>query len=278
MTNPLAAYIRTPKLYVKLPSRGVFYKPGMIDSAVNGEVAVYPLSAIDQIMLKTPDALLNGETLLKIVKNCVPGVQDVKSLVEPDINTLLLAIKVASSNSTSEVEIACPSCQKTNSFTIDLSHILDTQTFVDTNNSLDFDDSLVIHLRPYNFEQRNLQMLNEIEEAQTARLLNGNEELSEAAKITEIGRNVSKMAERTFEVVARSISQIDISVTGDSVTDTGYIAEFLKGISGEQADIIIDKIRELNRVGIKTDTDFVCDGCEHTWTQPLDFDPTSFFG
>ena len=283
MTNPLAPYIRSPKLYVKLPSLNQFYDPNSIETSINGEIAVYPLSAIDQILLKTPDAMLNGESLIKVVGHCVPGVKNIRQLVEPDINTLLLAIKIASSGSTTELDVQCPNCQAPHTFDIDLSGILDNQTVINEDDTvLQFDDNLVLHLRPYNFEQRNLQMLNEIQESQTLRILNEDTELDEIVKVAKLGQQVDDMSNRTFDVVAKSIASITILKNEQGkqqeVTDQSHISEWLKGISSAQANIIINRIRELNQTGIKTDNDFRCDKCEHEWSQPIDFDPTSFFG
>jgi hypothetical protein len=39
--NPLSAYFRQPKIYVKLPSGGQFYPPGALDASANGEYPVY---------------------------------------------------------------------------------------------------------------------------------------------------------------------------------------------------------------------------------------------
>ena len=62
--NPLTKFYRVPKLYVALPSKGTFYAPGAVETAVNGEVAVFAMSAVDEMLLRTPDALLNGDSLL----------------------------------------------------------------------------------------------------------------------------------------------------------------------------------------------------------------------
>lgn len=277
MNNPLNKYIRSPKVYTKLPSRNKFYDPSQVELSANGEVAVYPLTAIDQIMLKTPDAMLNGESLLQVIRNCVPGILDTKKIVEPDINTLLLAIKIASSGQTIEIKASCPKCKVEHEYSINLSNILDNQSFIDDDTSMKFNDDLILNLRPYDFEQRNLQMLNEIEENQTIKILDSKEYSDEGEKIAEVAKHVNKMATRTFDVVARSISSILIVSTNETVTDIGFIAEFLKGISKPQADIIIDKIRELNQVGIDSSSNLTCDDCSNEWNQPLDFDPSSFF-
>lgn len=277
MTNPLNKYFRVPKTYVKLPSRGRFYPDNFVDVTANGEVAVYPLTAIDQILLKTPDAILNGDALLRVVKNCVPGVSDVKLLVEPDINTLLLAMRIASSGNTTEWTMACPKCNTEHTFDVDLNSIVETQNYIDEDPIVDFNGELRIYLKPYDFAQRNLQLLNEIEEAQAVKLINSNQELDENQKMAELSRHVDNMAQRTFDVVSLSIQMIEIVATKEIVTDRTYIAEFLKGITRTQADSIIDTIRELNQKGINTRQRFTCTSCSHDWEQILDFDPTSFF-
>ena len=277
-SNPLNKYFRVPKCYVKLPSGGRFYPDNFVETAANGEVAVYPLSAIDQILLKTPDAVLNGEALLKVVKNCVPGVSDVKRLVEPDINSIMVAMRIATSGNNTEFNVSCPKCQTEHAFDVDMSAILQTQENIKEDPVIDFNGELRIYIRPYDFEQRNLQILNEIEEQQTLKLINGNTEIDENAKLSQLSAHIDRMSNRTFDVVSLSIQMIEIVSTRERVTDRAYIGEFLKGISKDQADIIIDAIRDLNQKGINTKQNFSCTSCGHSWDQQLDFDPTSFFG
>ena len=61
--NPLAGHFRVPKLYTELPSGGKFYDSDTIDFTENDELPVFPMTAKDEIMLKNPDALLNGEAV-----------------------------------------------------------------------------------------------------------------------------------------------------------------------------------------------------------------------
>jgi glycerol-3-phosphate dehydrogenase len=133
-------------------------------------------------------------------------------------------------------------------------------------------------VRPYNFEQRNLQLLNEIEENRALRIIDANNELDDTNKMTEVAKYVSKMADRTFSLVAKSITSITVAKTGESVTDPQYIAEFLKGITQAQASVIMEKIKELNESGPAAKSSFICSNCGNEWDQPLDFDPTTFFG
>jgi len=53
--NPLIAAYKKPALYVALPSKGKWYDPKP-KLSVDGELAVYAMSARDELITKTPDA------------------------------------------------------------------------------------------------------------------------------------------------------------------------------------------------------------------------------
>ena len=58
--NPLMSHMRQETVFVSLPSKGNFYKqkPGLTD---DGEIGVRAMTSADEIALKVPDALFNGE-------------------------------------------------------------------------------------------------------------------------------------------------------------------------------------------------------------------------
>ena len=65
-TNPLSKYFRQPKIYLRLPSKGKFYSPGSLVMTESGELPVYAMTAKDELLIKTPDALLNGEATVEV--------------------------------------------------------------------------------------------------------------------------------------------------------------------------------------------------------------------
>lgn len=278
MNNPLQQYFRAPKLYVKLPSQASYYGPEEVDLTANGEVAVYPMTAMDQILIRTPDALLNGDAMIKVISSCVPGIKHPKKLVEPDINTLFVAIRIATSGAQLQVDGVCPSCGHENTYEVDLNAMIETQSIMDVNSTMEMDGSLLLHLKPYDFEQRNLTLLNEIQETQAVSLIQNNSDMSDVEKLTKLGQHMSSMAERTFEIAAKSISHITVIKTGESVTDRQFIEEFMKNITKDQAEQITNKIKEMNKTGVDTQHNFECASCGHAWSQPVDLDPASFFG
>ena len=277
MNNPLQQYFKVPKLYVKLPSQYQFYDPADVDMSANQEVAVYALSARDQILLKTPDALLNGETLIQIMSNCVPGIRHVQQLVEPDINTLLLAIKIATQGNKAEWNVSCPNCQKEQTFEINLTEIIEQQSFMEEDPSVSLNDNLIVKVKPFNFEQRNLTLINEIEESQAVKLMQEDQTLNTEQQAKQIAQIVSNMTDRLFQLVAKSVLSVTIVQTGQVVTDPQHIQEFVMNLTKYQADAITEKVKDLNRTGISPNQKFVCSSCNHAWDHDLDFDPLSFF-
>ena len=88
--NQLNKYFRKPKIYIKLPTGGKF-NPEM-ETTVLDEVGVLPMTALDEITLKNPDALLNGEAIVNVIKSCCPDIPEPKKMCNIDVEALFLAI------------------------------------------------------------------------------------------------------------------------------------------------------------------------------------------
>ena len=69
--NPLSKYFRQPKLFAALPSNGKFYPADSLETTETGEYAIYSMTAKDELTMKTPDALLNGQATVELIKSCV---------------------------------------------------------------------------------------------------------------------------------------------------------------------------------------------------------------
>lgn len=277
MNNPLMQYFRHAKVWVKLPTKGQYNAAGDLDLTDTYEVAVRPLSSLDNIMLKTPDALMNGEALYNVIQSCVPAIKNVKNLSQPDLTAVTIGIRIASHGPNQEISCVCPSCKHENDVSFNLNHYLDTQTEVEHPKSIEIDNELIVYVRPFNMEQRNLELLQEFEQNKAVRLINSNDDLNESEKFEEFSKHINEAAINQFETVAKSVLKIVIKETNQEVTDINYIREFIMGITSNQSNTIMTAIRELNESGVKNDLEIKCEKCEHKWSQKLDFDPTSFF-
>ena len=93
--NPLTKHFRQPKLYLKLPSGGQYWPEGSLDLPENGEVAVYPMTAKDELVLKTPDALINGESTATMISSCIPNIKNAYDTPSLDLDAILIAVRIA---------------------------------------------------------------------------------------------------------------------------------------------------------------------------------------
>ena len=152
--NPLQQYFRRPAIYLKLPSVGVGYEEGSIDLPANGEVPVYPMTTIDEITSRTPDALFNGTAVVDIIKSCVPNIIDPWSIPIVDLDPILIAIRAASNGDKMEIETTCPSCDEGAKYDVNLTGVLASFKPSDFSKLLVIDE-LSIKFKPLKYSEIN---------------------------------------------------------------------------------------------------------------------------
>jgi hypothetical protein len=277
--NPLSQYFRQPGAYVKLPTQGYWYKDGSVEMTQDGEVAVYPLSAIDDILLNTPDAMLNGQALEKVLKNCVPDIKDIKKLLIPDMEAIFVGLKSASNNGKIDIDRKCEKCSHENTYEINCNNLLQTSGFINQADTfIVFNDELEIHVRPYNFEMRQLFIKKEFEEEKTLRAIDdSNKDIDELTKAKILGESIDRLSQMTFELVSKSIEKIVLLKKEVEITDKKHIKEWLLNISKEQSDLVVEAVNKLNLVGPSKTLPLTCENCGNTTEETLSFDPSSFF-
>ena len=92
--NPLASFMRQPKIYIRLPSQGEFWPAGSLAASETGEYPVYSMTAKDELTMKTPDALLNGQATVDMIKSCVPSIVNPWHMPSIDLDAVLVAIRI----------------------------------------------------------------------------------------------------------------------------------------------------------------------------------------
>ena len=123
--NPLKQYFRQPVIYLRLPSGGEFYPPGTIDMPVNREIPILPMTAIDEITYRTPDALFNGTAVINVIQSCCPNIKNAWVIPSMDVDSLLVAIRIASYGHNMEFDTTCPHCNNVSTQSLDLRSVLD---------------------------------------------------------------------------------------------------------------------------------------------------------
>jgi len=272
--NPLRRYFRQPVIHVPLPSGGKYYPAGTLDMPANGEIPILPMTAIDEITSRTPDALFNGSAVMDIIGSCVPAIKDPWQLPMVDFNTLLVSVRLASFGHEMEISSACPKCGHSHVLTIDLRTVLDNLGSPNYDESVSAGD-LTCYFAPMTYRQVNEVSRTNFEDQKIMQALN-NAEMPEEEKLKRLGDAFRKITELTIKSISESIAVIK---TADAmVTDKPSILEFLQNCPKHVFDQIRDHTTKLREATDLTPVSVTCEECSEQYKQPFTLDMSNFFG
>jgi len=277
--NPLQKYFRQPKIYVTLPSKGAWYPEGAIDMTESGELPVYAMTAKDELMFKTPDALLNGQSTVDVVQSCIPAIRDAWHCPAIDMDAILVAIRIATYGEKLEVKGTVPGTTIERAFDLDLRRVLDKFGSVIFETSINVGDMLIT-IRPQTYREFTNTAIKTFEEQRIASVVN-DEEMSDEEKLQRFNNSFTKLTALTVDLVVNSI--VSIEVDGDVVTDRNHLAQFIANADKEFFTAITDRIEnekkkfELEPIKVQASEEELEAGAPKEYTIPVTFDQASFF-
>lgn len=271
--NPLKQYFRRPALHLRLPSGGQGYGPGIINLPDTGELPIYPMTAIDEITAKTPDALFNGSAVSELIKSCVPNIIDPWAVSSYDLDAVLIAIKAASQGSELEIDSQCPSCEEVASYGVNLMGILATMKPGDYTKELNVGE-LSIKFRPLQYREMNEASLGQFELQKMLFAISKIEDETEKAKQGQ--EAVKTVTEITMKILAKTIEYI--KTPGTTVTETSFIVDFLKSCDNNMFVAIRDYHAKLKESTEIKPLKIKCIHCQNEYEQAFTLNASDFFG
>jgi hypothetical protein len=272
-SNPLANYFRQPKMYVRLPSHGRFYPEGALDTSEIDEYPVYAMTAKDELMFKTPDALMNGQATVEVIKSCVPAIKDPWAMPSLDLDAILIAIRIASYGEAMDINASCPKCRHFNEFSLNLVQYLDRISGITYDGTLEV-PPLQVHIRPYTYKEISKTAIKTLEQQKIFAIVN-DDNMSDEDKVEKFGESFVKLTNLTVDVIAGCITKI-VSPEGE-VTDPTIIKEFIENSPGDVFNSINNYVTEMkDKMSLKAQ-DVKCTECENEWSVEVSMDQTNFF-
>lgn len=270
--NPLKQYFRRPSVYIKLPSGGVGYPPGSIDFPESGELPVYPMTAIDEITTRTPDALYNGTAVAEIIKSCIPSIKDPWSVSSVDMDTILVAIRSASGTSEMEIESVCPKCANDAKYGVNLPGLLSTMKAADYDKELEIND-LKIKFKPIVYREMNEAGMAQFEIQRMFANVANLENDEQKAKITNDA--LVKITDLTMKIVSKGIEYI--KTPESTVTNKEYILDYLKHCDKKDYTVIRDYQTKLKQESEIKPLTITCGNCSNNYEQTITLNVSDFF-
>jgi hypothetical protein len=279
-TNPLQKYFRQPKIYLSLPSSGKYYPAGSLEISENGEYPVFPMTARDEIMIKTPDALLNGQATASVISSCIPAIKDPFSMPSMDLDACLIAIRIATYGEMMEVSIKVPVTGEDKDFDLDLRIMLDQFSNVEYDNAIQLDD-MVVNLRPLSYREFTETSKKTFDEQRIFNVIN-DADMDEGDKLQTFTNSFKKLTDLTILTLEKSIQSIEV---GDQVvTDQAHIKEFIANTDKGLFESVTNHIEEqrskfqVKPLIVDATPEEIEAGVPETYEVPVTFDQSSFFG
>jgi len=271
--SPLEKYTRQPKLYIDLPSKGVWYPKTVLDKFE--ELEVYSMTASDEMALKTPDGLYTGNTVVRIIQNCIPAIKDAWYVPTVDLDYILGAIRLATYGDSLEVKTTCKECKNVDDFALSINDILQniqSNQFVSEVKVID----LTVKIRPLTYKElTELQKTTLYVQRAILTQVNENKDSDESKEL--VDQLMEKITTATQEAVVNSVIEV-VTPDGESETKPQFIKDFLLNASDSSYFNEIRKVYEDNGLRIKVkETKVSCSECETENTIQPQLDYANFF-
>jgi hypothetical protein len=272
--NPLAAFYRQPKIYVSLPSKGRFYPAGTLDTSSNDQYPVYAMTAKDELMFKTPDALLSGQSTVELIKSCIPAIIDPWSMPTLDVDFALIAIRIATYGDKMDVGTSCPHCNADNNYDLDLTRWFEVFNNFNYEEVVDA-DPLVVHVRPYTYKESTKASIKAMEQQRIYQVIN-DDSMSDEVKLEKFGQSFIKLTELTIDIIADCITKIE--TPDGAVSDKAIIKDFINNCSKDVFDKVQHHVSSMrDSIELKAQ-DVECGECHEKYSLPVTMDQSNFFG
>jgi hypothetical protein len=270
--NPLKQYFRRPSLYIRLPSGGKYYKPGVVNIPPTGELAIYPMTAIDEITTKTPDALFNGSAMTELIKSCVPDIKDPWAINSIDLDAVLIGIRSAGTGNEMEIDSRCPACDDVGSYGINLTNLLSQLVAGDYDKEMDLNE-LKVKFRPITYKEMNEASLAQFEIQRAFGMLEDEPDQDVKKQRTqEILKNITAL---TMKILTEAIEYIQTPTA--KVDNKQFILDFLNNCDKAMYAAIRDYNGQLKAATELKPLKLKCVHCQHDYEQVFTLNTADFF-
>ena len=278
--NPLNKYFRQPAIYVSLPSK-TDYPPEVVTKSSTGEIGIMPMTAKDEIRFKTPDALMNGQGVVDVIESCVPDINDAWQIKSYDLDTLLVAIRIATYGETMSIGFTVPVINEQVEHTINLPAILDEIQKVQVQSQITLKDGLKVKVRPLTYRDMTSTSLRTFQEQKMYTAVQDSQ-LADDEKAKRFNEAFKKLTDLNSEILLKNIESITMA-DETVITDATHIKEFVDNANAKVIKEIETKLMGLRSQGavkplkMKATEDQIKRGAPASYEVPVTFDSSNFF-
>jgi len=280
--NPLEKYYRQPAIYIRLPSKGKYYTKEVYTPTETGEIPVLPMTAKDELAFKTPDAMINGQATVDVIKSCVPNLKDPWKMVNYDTDVVLLAIRIATYGENMDIGFRVPVVNDEQSHTLVLPELLEQLGRIEIEDETTTSKGFKIQIQPLDYKTLTKIQIARFEQQKMYGTIDSSG-MTEEEKQSAFSKSFTTLNMVNFSLLVDSIKAIT-TPGGDTVVDRAQIIEFCNKTDSKTINEIQDKLSELRLqaqmapLKIKSTEEQIKKGAPASFEVPVTFDNSNFFG
>lgn len=268
--NPLQHHFRQPKIYISLPSKGIYNHPGTFDGDITN-FPVFGMTGMDEIIAKTPDALLSGASTVSVIESCCAVIKNAWDLSILDTDMIFAAIKVATYGSNMGVSHVCDKCSSEDEYSLDLANVIEHYAACEYDNKIIIDD-LVIKTRPLTYRQLTEFNIKNFEMQQKLSQVSSMPKSDQQAFINTLWKDLADAQALLLLYSVESVEIID-----NIVSERGFIEEWLKNCDKIITDAIKNHFEENKKKWKMPTFPVKCTNCGATCNLIIELDQSNFF-
>ena len=263
-----------------MPSNGD-YPPHVVTPSATGEFPVMPMTAKDEIKFKTPDALMNGQGVVDVIQSCIPNIKDAWQIKSYDVDTILIAIRIATYGETMDLQFNVPKINEQVTHTINLPATLDQIRKDKIQNTITLKDGLIVETRPLTYRDMTQTSLQTFQQQKMYSSVQ-NSDIGDEEKVKRFDESFKALTELNSKVLLKNISKIT-TPEGVEVSDPAQIKEFVDNANATLITELQDELAVIRVQGsvkpltLKATEDQIKRGAPVTYQVPVTFDTANFF-
>lgn len=257
VNNPLLEKLnKMPGQKFRLPSKGLLYTNNELDEEViDGEIDIFPMTALDEIYMKTPTMLYDGSSIHTVFKRCVPQIHKPLELFENDVNYILTCLRKVSYGDFIPVEEKCTKCDAERE-----EHNIPLIKFIMESKELN-----EVNVKDYKFKTSN-----------NYEIIFTPIRMKDRLKIYLVNQQeIENDAEKMLDVISDSLSATIEQV--DDVTDKNFIKQWISSIPRSILQEIYNKLETYSTWGLDFQHNIKCSSCGNVQTLNTIMNPLYFF-
>ncbi len=281
-TKPLSKYYRQPAIYIKFPSGGKYYPPHVVATTETNEHAVLPMTAKDELAFKTPDAMMSGQATVDVIQSCIPDIKDAWQLVNYDIDTILIAIRIASYGESMDVTTTVPKINEQVTHNLKLPDILAMVSQQAITDIAHLASGMKVKVKPLTYRQITMSQLKTFEQQRRYIQIQQNTSMTDEEKTKMFNDSFNALNQLNTDMLLSNIESITLP-DGVVVDDQTQIKEFVENAESKlikDLENSLVKVRQqgtMKPVRVQSNEEQIKNGAPTNYEVPITFDNANFF-